>query len=109
MLNKIIIFGKITTDLTVINKEDYSNCKFDISVAQPILKGVDTVEKDIFNCIAVDDNAKTVNFLYSKGRLITFVGSFRKDTDDMEVIIVKELHFKNKFAVTVDVDSDRLF
>lgn len=64
MLNKIMISGKITTDLTVINKKDYSYCKSGIAVAQPKLRGIDTVETNIFNCIAVDDNAKTVNFIY---------------------------------------------
>ncbi|MDY3214675.1 MAG: hypothetical protein SOW77_05330 [Ruminococcus sp.] len=56
-----------------------------------------------------DENAKSVSFLYSKGGQITFVGSLRKAPDNTAVIIVEELHFQNRFAVKVDVDSGQLF
>ncbi|MBP7187801.1 MAG: single-stranded DNA-binding protein [Ruminococcus sp.] len=65
----------------------------------------DTVE----NCLAFDENAKSVSSLYSKGGIITFVGSLRKAPDDTVVISVEELHFQNKFDVKVDVDSGEIF
>ena len=62
MLNKIMMTGRITTDLSVVTEEDRSYCKFCIAVDQPKQKGVDTVETDTFTCLAFDDNAKSVNF-----------------------------------------------
>ena len=101
--------GRITTDLNVVIEQDYSYCKFSIAVDQPKRNGIDTIETDTFTCLAFDDNAKSVNFLYSKGGTITFVGSLRKAPDNSVVIIVEEMHFQNKFAVKVDVDSRQLF
>ena len=109
MLNKIMMTGRITTDLNVVTEEDYSYCKFSIAVDQTKRNGSETVETDTFNCLAFDDNAKSVSFLYSKGGIITFVGSLRKAPDNTAVIIVEELHFQNRFAVKVDVDSRQIF
>ena len=109
MLNKIMMTGHITTDLTIVTEDNYSYCKFSIAVDHPKRNCSDTVETDTFTCIAFDDNAKSVSFLYSKGGIITFVGSLRKTPDNTAVIIVEELHFQNKFAVKVDVDSGQLF
>ena len=103
------IRDSITTDLNVVTEEDYSYCKFSIAVDQPKQKGVDTVKTDTFTCLAFDDNAKSVSFLYSKGGQITFVGSLSKAPDNTAVIIVEELHFQNRFAVKVDVDSRQHF
>ena len=44
MLNKIMMTGRITTDLSVVTEEDYSYCKFSIAVDQPKRNGVDTVD-----------------------------------------------------------------
>ena len=109
MLNKIMMTGRITTDLIVVTEDNYCYCKFSIAVDQPKRNGVDTVETDIFTCLAFDENAKSVSFLYSKGGQITFVGSLRKAPDNTAVIIVEELHFKNRFAVKVDINSEQLF
>ena len=109
MLNKIMMTGRITTDLNIVTEDNYSYCKFSIAVDQPKRNGIDTIETDTFTCLAFDDNAKSVNFLYSKGGTITFVGSLRKAPDNSVVIIVEEMHFQNKFAVKVDVDSGQLF
>ena len=109
MLNKIMMTGRITTDLTVATEEDYSYCKFSIAVDQPKRNGVDTVETDIFTCLAFDENAKSVSSLYSKGGHITFVGSLRMAPDNTAVIIVEELHFQNRFAVKVDAELGQLF
>ena len=109
MLNKIMMTGRIITDLTVVTEDNYSYCKFCIAVDQPKRNGSDTVETDTFTCLAFDDNAKSVSFLYSQGGQITFVGSLRKALDNTVVIIVEELHFQNRFAVKVDVDSGQLF
>ena len=73
MLNKIMMTGRITTDLDVVTEEDYSYCKFEIAVNQPKRNNTDTVETDTFTCLAFDDNAKSVSFLYSKDGQITFV------------------------------------
>ena len=108
-MNKIMMTGRITTDLTVVAEDNYSYCKFSIAVDLPKRNGIDTVETDIFTCLAFDDNAKSVSFLYSKGGQITFVGSHRNAPDKTAVIIVEELHFQNRFAVKVDVDSGQLF
>ena len=109
MLNKIMMTGRITTDLTVITEDNYSYCKFSIAVDQPRHMGVDSIETDTFTCLAFDDNAKSVSFLYSKGGIITFVGSLRNTPDNTAVLIVEELHFQNKFAVKVDVNSEQIF
>lgn len=109
MLNKIMMTGRITTDLTVITEDNYSYCKFIIAVDQPRHMGVDSIETDTFTCLAFDDNAKSVSFLYSKGGIITFVGSLRNTSDNTAVIIVEELHFQNRFAVKVDVELGQLF
>ena len=108
MLNKIMMTGRITTDLPVVTKEDYSYCKFSIAVDQQKRNDTEPVGTDIFTCLAFNDNAKSVSFLYSKGGIITFVGSLRKTPDNTAVIIVEELHFQNRFAVKVDVDSGQL-
>ncbi len=50
-----------------------------------------------------------MSFLYSKGGTITFVGSLMNAPDNTAVLIVKELHFQNKFAVKVDVNSEQIF
>lgn len=63
MLNKIMMTGRIATDLKLVTEEDYSQCKFSIAVDQPKRNGIDTIETDTFTCIAFDDNAKSVNFL----------------------------------------------
>ena len=109
MLNKIMMTGRIITDLTVVTEDNYSYCKFSIAVDQPKRNGSDTVETDTFTCLTFDDNAKSVSFLYSKGGQITFVGSLRKSPDNTAVIIVEALHFQNRFAIKVDVDSGQLF
>ena len=101
--------NKVTTDLHIVTEEDNSYCKFSIAVDQPKRNSIDTVETDTFTCLAFDDNAKSVSFLYSKGGQITFVGSLRKAPDNTAVIIVEELHFQNRFAVKVDVDLGQLF
>ena len=109
MLNKIMMTGRITTDLNIVTDEDHSYCKFSIAIDQPKRNGIDTIETDTFTCVAFDDNAKSVNFLYSKGGQITFVGSLRKAPDNTVVIIVEELHFQNRFAVKVDAELGQLF
>ena len=109
MLNKIMMTGRIVTDLNVVTEDNYSYCKFCIAVDQPKRNGSDTVETDTFTCLAFDDNAKSVSFLYSKGGIITFVGSLRKASDNTVVIIVEELHFQNRFAVKVDAELGQLF
>ena len=109
MLNKIMMTGRITTDLTVITEDNYSYCKFSIAVDQPRHMGVDSIETDTFTCLAFDDNAKSVSFLFSKGGIITFVGSLRNTPDNTAVIIVEELHFQNRFAVKVDAELGQLF
>ena len=109
MLNMIMMTGRIITDLTVVTEDNYSYCKFCIAVDQQKQNGIDTIETDTFTCLAFDDNAKSVNFLYSNGGQITFVGSLRNAPNKTDIIIVEELHFQNKFAVKVDVDSGQLF
>lgn len=108
MLNKIMMTGRITTDLNVVTEDNYSYCKFSIVVDQPKHHGSEAIETDTFICLAFDDNARAVSFLYSKGGTITFVGSLRNAPDNTAVIIVEELHFQNKFAVKVDVDSGQI-
>ena len=88
MLNKIMMTGRITTNPNIVTEENYSYCKFCIAVDQPKRNGIDTIETDTFTCLAFDDNAKSVSFLYSKGWIITFVGSLRKAPDNTAVIIV---------------------
>ena len=109
MLNKIMMTGRIITDLTVVTEDNYSYCKFCIAVDQQKQNGIDTIETDTFTCLAFDDDASAVSFLYSKGGTITFVGSLRNAPDNTAVIIVEELHFKNRFAVKVDVNSEQIF
>lgn len=109
MLNKIMMTGRITTDLNVVTEEDRSYCKFCIAVDQTKRNDSETVETDTFTCLAFIDNAKSVSFLYSKGGQITFVGSLRNTPDNTAVLIVEELHFQNRFAFKVDVDSEQLF
>lgn len=48
MLNKIMMTGLITTDLTVVTEDNYSFCKFSIAVDQPKHNGIETTETDIF-------------------------------------------------------------
>lgn len=109
MLNIIMMTGRITTDLNVVTEEERSYCKFCIAVDQTKRNDSETVETDTFTCLAFNDNAKSVSFLYSKGGQITFIGSLRNTPDNTAVIIVEELHFQNRFAVKVDVDSGQLF
>ena len=109
MLNKIMMTGRLLTEPAVTTKDDLQYCKFSIAVDQPKQKGVDTVETDTFTCLAFDDNANAVSFLYSKGGTITFFGSLRNAPDNTAVLIVEELHFQNKFAVKVDVNSEQFF
>lgn len=101
----MLLIGGQTCCLT----QDYSYCKFSIAVDQPKHIGVDSIETDLFTCLAFDDNAKSENFLYSKGGTITSVGSLRKAPDNTAVIIMEELHFQNKFAVKVDTNSGQIF
>ena len=109
MLNKIMMSGRLITEPAVTTKDDLRYCKFSIAVDQPKHTGVDTVETDTFTCLAFNDNASAVNFLYSKGGTITFVGSLRNAPDNTAVLIVEGLHFQNKFAVKVDTNSGQLF
>ena len=109
MLNKVMMTGRLTSEPVLTTEDDMKYCNFGIAVEQPKRKGVDTVETDNFNCIAVNDNARAVSFLYSKGTQITFVGSLRNVPDNSAVIIVEELHFKNKFTVKADVETGQLF
>lgn len=109
MLNKIMMSGRLTSEPAIITDDDSEYCKFGIAVEQPKRKGIDTVETDNFNCIAIEDNARAVNYLYSQGKQITFVGSLRKDANDSAVIVVEELHFSNRFTVKSDVDAEQLF
>ena len=109
MLNKVMMTGRLTSEPVLTTENDMKYCKFGIAVDQPKQKGVDTVETDNFTCLAFNDNASAVSFLYSKGGTIIFVGSLRNAPDNSAVIIVEELHFKNRFAVKVDTNSGQLF
>mgnify|MGYP000416341163 CR=1 FL=1 len=40
MLNKIMMTGRIVTDLTVVTEDNYSYCKFSIAVDQPNRKAL---------------------------------------------------------------------
>ena len=93
----------------MLTEDNYSYCKFSIAVDQPKRNDTETAETDSFNCLAFNDNAKSVSFLYSKGGQIRFVGSLRNAPDKTAVIIVEKLHFQNKFAVQADVDAEQLF
>ena len=68
MLNKIMMTGRITTDLTVVTEDNYSYCKFCITVDQQKQNSIDTIETDTFTCLAFDDNAKATPH---KARLTT--------------------------------------
>ena len=46
MLNKIMMTGRITTDLTVVTENNHSYCKFGIAVDQPKQNDIATVETD---------------------------------------------------------------
>lgn len=109
MLNKIMMSCRLLSEPAVTTKDDPKYCKFSIAVEQPKQKCVEDVESDTFTCLAFDDNASAVSFLYSKGGTITFVGSLRNTPDNTAVLIVEELHFQNKFAVKVDVNSEQIF
>ncbi len=63
MLNKIMMTGRITTDLNVVTEEDYSYCQFSIAVDHPKRNISDTVETGTFTCLAFDENAMSVSFL----------------------------------------------
>lgn len=73
MLNKIMMSCRLLSEPAVTTKDDPKYCKFSIAVEQPKQKGVEDVESDTFTCLAFDDNASAVSFLYSKGGTITFV------------------------------------
>lgn len=109
MLNKVMMTGRLTSEPVLTTENDMKYCKFGIAVEQPKHKDVGNVETDNFNCIAINDNARAVSFLYSKGGTITFVGSLRNAPDNSAVIIVEELHFKNKFTVKADVETGQIF
>lgn len=109
MLNKVMMTGRLTSEPVLTTEDDMKYCKFGIAVEQSKRKGIDTVETYNFTCLAFDDNASAVSFLYSKGGTITFVGSLRSAPDNSAVIIVEELHFKNKFTVKADVETGQLF
>ncbi len=70
--------GRLTTMPALTSEDDFQYCKFSIAVDQSKRRGADTVETDTFTCLAIDDNASAVNFLYSKGGQITFVGLSKK-------------------------------
>ena len=91
MLNKVMMTGRLTSEPVLTTEDDMKYCKFGIAVEQPKRRGVDAVEIDNFNCIAVEDNARAVNYLYSKGKQITFVGSLRKVPDNTVVVLVTVL------------------
>lgn len=109
MLNKIMMSGRLLTEPAVTTKDDLRYCKFSIAVEQPKQKGIEAIDTDTFTCLVFDDNANAVSFLYSKGGTITFVGSLRNAPDNTAVLIVEELHFQNKFAIMVDVNSEQFF
>lgn len=109
MLNKIMMSGRLLTEPAVTTKDDLRYCKFSIAVEQPKQKGIEAIDTDTFTCLVFDDNANAVSFLYTKGGIISFVGSLRKAPDKSVVIIVEELHFQNKFAVKVDTNSGQIF
>lgn len=109
MLNKVMMTGRLTSEPVLTTEDDMKYCKFGIAVEQSKRKGIDTVETDNFTCLAFDDNANSVSFLYSQGTQITFVGSLRNAPDNSAVIIVEELHFKNKFTVKADVETGQIF
>lgn len=101
--------GRLLTEPAVTTKDDLRYCKFSIAVEQPKQKGIEAIDTDTFTCLVFDDNANAVSFLYTKGGIISFVGSLRKAPDKSVVIIVEELHFQNKFAVKVDTNSGQIF
>ena len=63
MLNKILMSGRITTELAVTTKDDIKYCKFGIDVEHPKNKGDDIVDKDSFTCLAFGENASTVTVI----------------------------------------------
>lgn len=101
--------NSLTSEPAITAEDDVRYCKFGIAVDQPKRKGVDTIETDTFNCIAFDENANMMSLFFSKGWLITLVGTLRNNPDNSAVIIVDEIHFSVSIKGTVPAVAGVLF
>ena len=100
MLNTVLLTGRFTANPELRNTGDSRYCKFSLAVQRPKRKGDEIPETDFFNCIAWNRNADVIVDWFSKGDMITVVGTLRnhryeKDGENRIAtqIVVREIHF----------------
>lgn len=83
MLNRIIIMGRITADLTVKQTNSGKEyLRFSVAVEQPAKDG--EIKADFFRCTAWGKTALFIDKYFGKGAMILIEGSIHNDnyTDD---------------------------
>ena len=100
MTNIVIITGRLTADPELRYTGETPLCKFRIAVDRPKKKGAEKPETDFVGCTAWNHNAEFINDMFSKGEIITVVGSLRSSTFEKNgekrssvEIKVNEVHF----------------
>lgn len=109
MLNKVMMTGRLISEPALTTENGCRCCRISIAVDQPKYKEIDTVGSDFFNCIAQNKNADMVNDLFSKGELITLVGSLRNAPDHSAEIVIQEIHFSGGKQTAISGDAEMLF
>ena len=109
MLNKIMMTGRLISEPAVNTENGCRCCRFEIEVKRPRHYKTDTTESDKFICISYDRNADMICDLFSKGEVITLVGSLRNAPDNSAEIVVEEIHITSGRQPAVAADTGTLF
>ena len=105
MLNIIMMTGRLISEPAVNTENGCRCCRFEIEVKRPR----DTTKSDIFICTSYDRNADMICDLFSKGEVITLVGSLRNAPDNSAEIVVEEIHITGGRQPAVAADTGTLF
>ena len=109
MLNKVMMTGRLISEPAVNTENGCQCCRFEIEVKRPRRYETDTTKSGIFICISYDRNADMIYDLFSKGEVITLVGSLRNAPDNSAEIVVEEVHITSGRQTVAVADTRMLF
>lgn len=101
-MNKVILMGRLTKDVELkVTQSGTNMCDFTIAVDRRFVKQGEERQTDFINCRAFGNTSAFIGKWFSKGRMISVVGSIQTRTwDDNEgkrhyvtEVIVDEVYF----------------
>ncbi len=102
MLNKVILMGRLTRDVELINTpQGTSTCNFTLAVDRNFVKEGEERKTDFINCVAWRQTAEFLSKYFRKGSLLALEGSIQTrswEDDEKKMryvteVIVSQVYF----------------